>query len=509
MQWLNKIVDEIMARQPDGELLVESGVSPSGTYHMGHLREVMIADVVAFELRRRGRQARHVHFVDDMDGLRKIPHNVPQEFEQYLGIPYCDIPAPDGSDRTYADFFFDPFLEGTKTLGLEMEVVRSHEKYRSGFFVPAIERVAERLQQTREACSSFGRKLDDNWSPFQVVEQDGRLKKRQFVGIDTEAKILHFQRPDGSEGQAHYDRGEVALDWRVDWPARWWLLGINAEPFGRDHATKGGSYDTGAMVMKEIFDATAPLPVPYDFINRTGDTKKMSASKGTGIDFSEMTRVLPAEIINFFTLRYSPDKLLFFDQSEGVVRLVDDFAALAAKPDKTEGEQQLLELCTRERPRTISRVPFSHLVASYQAALKDVDKTLEIIRRTEYSQIVDEDADVITKELHFIDQWLKHWAPAEVRFDLRETLDAGEFTLAEQNFLKTLGDKVATAPADADGAWFHAAIYELRDQGELTPKEMFSAIYRALINKTSGPRAGWFLSILPREWLVQRLHLEG
>jgi lysyl-tRNA synthetase class I len=68
-----------------------------------------------------------------------------------------------------------------------------------------------------------------------------------------------------------------------------------------------------------------------------------------------------------------------------------------------------------------------------------------------------------------------------------------------------LAAKVAAAPADADGGWFHNAIYECRDETGLEPKAMFSALYRLLIAKTSGPRAGWFLSILPRDWLVSQL----
>jgi lysyl-tRNA synthetase class I len=74
--------------------------------------------------------------------------------------------------------------------------------------------------------------------------------------------------------------------------------------------------------------------------------------------------------------------------------------------------------------------------------------------------------------------------------------------------MKALADKIAAAPADADGAWFHNAIYELRDD-TTSPKELFTTLYTAIIGKTSGPRAGWFLSILPRDWLIKRLNLEA
>jgi lysyl-tRNA synthetase class 1 len=190
---------------------------------------------------------------------------------------------------------------------------------------------------------------------------------------------------------------------------------------------------------------------------------------------------------------------------------MDEFALFAAKADKTESEQQLWYICTRgkDRGRSVSRVPFSHLVASYQASLQDADNTLEVIKRTEHARIAEEDADIIKQELKFIDKWLRLRAPDDVKFALAEHVDISVFTDAEQAFLQQLGDKVAAAPQDADGAYFHERIYELKDQTDLQPKEMFAALYKAVIGKQSGPRAGWFLSILPRDWLVRRLKLEA
>lgn len=509
MNWLNKIVDDLIARHPEGEILVESGHAPSGRYHLGHLRELLTPDAIVLELRRRGRQARHVDFVDDLDALRKIPVDVPEDYKQYLGMPLCDIPAPDGSARSYADFFLSDWLEASENLGVDIEVMRAHEKYREGFMVPAIERVLERLPKVREALETIsGRSLTEDWTPLQILE-DGRLKNRKYLGIDTATKVIRYEDGAGNERQARYDKGEVKLDWRLDWPGRWWLLGVDCEPSGRDHMTKGSSYDTGVQIMRDVYKGEPPYGVAFNFINLAGDTKKMSASKGTGINVVEASLMMPPEIVRYFVFRSPAEKQLSFDPISSIVQLTDEFAALYAKPDKTEAEEQLLYLCTQGRnQRTVSRVPFSHLVASYQASLKDADKTLEVIKRTEHAQVAEEDIDIIKNELKFIDNWLQKRAPEAVKFALTEQIDASSFSETEQQFLRRLGDKVATAPDAADGAWFHAAIYELKDELGMQPKEMFSALYRALIAKTSGPRAGWFLSILPREWLVARLKLE-
>jgi lysyl-tRNA synthetase class 1 len=379
MRWLNNVVDEVVKKHPEGEILIESGSSPSGTYHMGHLREIITCDAIMIELRRRGRDARHIAYVDDLDG---------------------------------------------------------------------------------------------------VVRSTG------------------------------YGRGEVKLDWRLDWPGRWWLMDISVEPFGRDHASAGGSFDTGVQIMKDVYQAKPPLPVPYDFVNLAGDTKKMSASQGTGLDALGVAKVLPPEIVRYFMLRYPPSKRLYFDPQNGVSQLIDDFAALLAKVNKSEEEQQLIDICTHGISPTVSSVAFSHLVASYQAALKDPDKTMEIINRSQTEKISDDEREIINSQLKFIDNWLKNWAPEDIKFELAPQ-PPKVLSEKEREYLMALAKKIEAAPDDADGEFFHKAIYDFQATSGLAPKQLFSTLYKVLIDKDSGPRAGWFLSILPRDWLVKRLRLEA
>ena len=504
MQWLNKVVDEAISKHPNGEILVSSGASPSGTYHIGHLREIITCDAIVRELRNAGRRARHLHYVDDLDGLRKIPVNIPAGYEKYLGQSLCDIPAPNGSQGSYSDYFFDGFSRSAKQLGINMEVVRSHEKYRLGFFTDAIEKSLKGADKTKKILEEVsGRSLGEEWSPIQVNE-GGYLKKRTFESIDTKTKTITYKDKDGKSKTTGYQKGEVKLDWRIDWPARWWLLGVGVEPFGRDHATKGGSYDTGAFLVRDIFGGQPPLPVPYDFVNRAGDTKKMSASKGTGIEAAEVIEVLPPEIVRFFMLRFPPDKRLYFDPQNGVSQLIDEFAELM----QAEPDSKLVLLSRAGTDPVISLVPFSHLVGSYQASLKDAEKTIEVLQRTGYSEIVKQSHQILRDELGYLHKWLDKWAPDDVKFELAKDVKTSNFNDTQKKFLQTLARKITTAPAGADGDWFHKAIYDLEDEIGMEPKAMFETLYRALIGKTSGPRAGWFLSILPREWLIKRLNLE-
>lgn len=509
MQWLDKVANEAIAAHPDGEILVSSGVSPSGIYHVGTLREVLTADAIMLELRARGREARHVHVVDDLDPLRKLPAGVDSTYEKYFGMPLSVVPSPDGKTETsWADYYFKDFAKSAKLLGLDMEVIRSHKKYRTGFFVPAIEQSLKKIDKARQVLTDIsGRQLDDNWSPIQIKE-DNYLKSRRYLGIDDKKKLVLYEDKDGRQKQVSYARGDVKLYWRLDWPARWWLLGVDVEPFGRDHATKGGSYDTGVGLVKKVFGDKPPLPVPYNFVNRTGQTKKMSKSSGDTLAISDMLQILPPEVLRYFILRYPPEKQLFFDENEGLVRLFDDFAALLAKDDKTKDDEQLVSISLGNiNKSTISNIPFSHLVASYQAALKDPAKTLEIIRRTEHKATVEGQQDIIQNELKFIDSWLKDWAPDDIKFELAAH-PPKIIPEKERLYLATLAKKIEAAPADADGEWFHKAIYEFKDSTGFTPKQLFGILYKVLIDKQSGPRAGWFLSILPRDWLIKRLRFE-
>jgi len=510
MKWLNNVVEKLMASYPEGEIVVSSGVTPSGKYHLGTLREILTAEAIRRELDRRGRVSRHIHMVDDFDVFRKVPADMPSEFKAHLGKPLYDIPAPDGSHQSYADYFVADLLVVVKKLNLQVEIVRAHQEYQAGFFVPAIERTLDNLDEiTSILIDISGHKLGDNWSPVQVVE-DGYLKTRRFLSLNRQARTITYQDADDRQRTADYARGEVKLNWRIDWPARWWLMGVQVEPFGRDHATKGGSYDTGKVITERVFEAEPPLPVPYHFINRTGETKKMSKSAGNVVTATGLLDIMPPEVIWYFILRSAPGKQLFFDEGNSLIRLFDEFAALQAKPDKTPAESQLLELSLTgvDKP-TLSNVPFSHLVASYQASLRNPIKTLEVIERTEHKPTAQNQAETIKRELAFIDSWLDKYAPGDVKFSVQSDLPReAELNPAQQALLGGLADAAeASRGLAADGKWWHERIYELK--GDMPPAEAFQAIYRVILGQNNGPQAGWFLASLDKDWLIKRLRRQA
>jgi lysyl-tRNA synthetase class 1 len=235
----------------------------------------------------------------------------------------------------------------------------------------------------------------------------------------------------------------------------------------------------------------------------------MSKSAGDTISSADLIKILPAEIVWFFMFRYAPSKKLMFDEGATLIQIVDEYSGLRAKNNKNAHEKQLIRLCTQGiSEEVVSSIPFSHLAASYQAALRNPARTLEIIKRTEHKETVREEEDIILRELTFIDNWLDKWAPADMKFSILENVDKNKFNTQQKKFFKNLSDKISELPQNADGEVFHKTIYSFKDEFGLAPKILFSSIYELLIDKDTGPRAGWFLSILPREWLVKRLKLE-
>src|SRR6266571_115678 len=280
--WLDQIVDEALQAHPEGEILVSSGISPSASYHIGHFREALTADAIAWGIRKRGRSARHLHVVDDFDPLRKRYHFLPEKFEQYVGWPICLVPDPFDCHGSYSVHYSEEFKAAARQMGVEMDVIYSYEdQYLSGKMAPYIERAMVKIPEIKKIFKEIAhRDLPDDWVPIQILSDSKSLNEWRFVSIDTSAKTIKYRDKTGKEGEMRYDDGRVKLNWRLDWPARWALHGVDVEPYGKEHATKGGSYDTGAEFVRVVFDAEPPVPLAYDTINLVGDTKKMSSSLG-------------------------------------------------------------------------------------------------------------------------------------------------------------------------------------------------------------------------------------
>jgi len=515
--WLDIVVAQIEAAHPKGDLIVESGHSPSGNYHVGFLREFIISSAIAAKLREHGRVAKHLDFVDDFDVLRKVPANVSPDWERYLGQPLYLVPDPFGDcHSSYGDHFLGNLYVSLKQLGAEFESMRASVEYPRGIFTDSIEKSLSRLDDAKRIIAEVShRQLGEDWSPVQILSDQNSLRDWQYTGWDKAKQVVRYEAQSGETGEISYTAGRVKLDWRLDWPARWAFLGISAEPFGRDHASKGGSYDTGSVLVRDIFGGQPPFPIPYEFVNLLGQTKKMSKSAGDVMTPADALEIMPPEIVRYFLGKARPAKTLFFDSGLGLYNLVDEYAkveadALAGRDNEFKEAYQFAAQGSFERK--ISSVPFSHLVSVYQAALGNHEVIWRLLERTGYEAIVRDQKKVIETELTFVKNWLEKYAPPEVKFTVTDKLSPVELSDDQKAFLAALSEAdLETGLKDAQSA--HDLIYETIQNGPVKPPEAFQALYQVLIGQNSGPRAGAFLATLAelkgQSWLISRLLLEA
>jgi lysyl-tRNA synthetase, class I len=510
--WLDQFADQVVEAYPEGEILVESGSAPSASYHIGHFREVLTADAIAWAIRRRGREARHLHVVDNFDPLRKRYSFLPEEYERYVGWPVCLVPDPEGCHNSYATHFIKQFEASAQHMGVEMEVLYSYEsQYLTGKMAPYIEQTIEHMTEVRKIFKGIAhRELKEDWVPLQLLSDNKSFNEWRFVNLDPKAKTVRYRREDGTEGDMPYNDGRVKLNWRLDWPARWALYGVQVEPFGRELGTKGGAWDTGVEFCRQVFGKEPPMPLPYDTINLVGETKKMSSSLGNLVTPDEALELMPPEILRYFVLRSLPKHIVFFDPGLGLYNLIDDFAKL--EEEVSAGKRPDFEDAYRvataiEGERSVARVPFNHMVNVYQTAQGDSERVLELLKRSGYKGAVSSERDVILRELKFVANWLEKHAPASVKFQVQEQLPKVELSDDQGAFLGKLADTIEHESLNAQG--MHDAVYAAAQEAGLRPGQAFVAIYRVLLGQDSGPKAGWFLAELDHGWLVGRLREAG
>ncbi|RBQ24829.1 MAG: Lysine--tRNA ligase [Methanocorpusculum sp. MCE] len=492
IHWADAKAAQVAADAPQ---LIATGITPSGPIHLGNMREVMTGDMIYKALLTRGVEAELVYIADDFDPLRKVSPFLSDEYQKYIGWPVSDIPCPCGKHKSYAEHFLDPFLSAIEELDIHPRIIRTSEAYRSGMFTEQIKEAlihAEEIKDILERVS--GRKLEEGWTPYYpICCSCGTISRAAILSHDIENHTVTYKCPCGHEGVSDYSKGEGKLVWRVDWPMRWSVHGVTVEPFGKDHASPGGSYDTGKIITKEIFGYNAPVPVTYEWISLKGKGE-MHSSKGVVLTIRDMLDVVPPEVLRYLIAKTKPDKTIAFDPGMGLLRLIDEYDKAAVA-----GESREYELSKIASPQTT--IPFRHMVTVVQIARTD-DAVFDILKRSGY-EIVDKDA--VLDQANRAKVWLERYAPEDAKFALAESLP--EVAANEKPEVKAAVVAYAKIVTDAD--WkadvLHNAIYDAAQAAGVTGKDVFTGIYRAFLGADQGPRLGWFLEALGREETLKRL----
>ncbi len=511
--------DQLVARQPFTEFVFNDSKTYSGSAHVGSLRGPVIHDLLYRSALDAGRRARFHYGSDDMDALDAIPPGLAREgYERWLGFPLCKVPAPDGSERSYARFYFDEFMAAQRLLGVQPEPYHMSELYCSGRMNAVIRTLLEAAEELRAIyleVSQSERAAD--WIPFSpVCEGCGRIAMTRVWRFDgerahyrCELDAMTYARGCGYEGAVVPWDGAGKLPWKLEWAARWQVLGVNFEGAGSDHSIAGGARDVAGAIARRVFGAEPPANLPYEFLLLEGG--KMSSSKGVGLTAKAATEALPAQLLRWLLVRTRPRTAINFNLDDNAIpRLFDDFDAAAERYHAGKGEdwqRRMFELAQIERGSMAEAhyTPrFAHVVTVSQIPGIDAAQHFEAHKD---AALLPAERDEIELRRAWAQDWLQHFAPASARFEVQAQLpEAAHAALdeAQQRFLAAFLVWYEKTPAP-DGAAIHKAIMTLARQGQGSAGHGFRALYNIFLGRDNGPRAGELLAALERDLVLARL----
>ncbi|MDR5656269.1 lysine--tRNA ligase [Halodesulfurarchaeum sp. HSR-GB] len=529
--WADTVADLIEAREPTDPIVIKGGISPSGVPHFGNMNEIVRGYFVAEVLRERGYTVRQIFTSDDRDPLRKLPRKLAAldgeivdlgavdagALGRNLGKPYTDIPDPFGCCDSYGAHFASLVEQSAAALDIPVEMISNTEQYEDGAFETATRTVLERADEARELLAAYQDKVDAEYVPFNpICENCGQITET-VTDVDLDAGTVSYRCTDmeagdqviegcGHEGTTSLRNGK--LPWRFEWPAQWQLLGVDHEPFGKDHAE--GSWPSGAEISRAIFDHQPPVPMVYEWF--TLDGAPFSSSAGNVILVSEVLEFLEVPVVKYF---FSKDPRKARDFSiEHADQLVAEFDRLEAIyfdeiEDASEDERKRAErvypfLVDSIRPERI-RIPFSF--AAVLGMTEDEELRAEIARREGH---IPENAPewAIEAALDRVER-AREWARRTdnaFNYDLkRASMPEVEIDEPTAAALDDLADfiEAGASPEEIQGE-----IYETARRHDIEVGDFFATGYRLFFDQPEGPKLGTFLGKLDEPFVLARLRRE-
>ena len=511
--WVDLLLEELLKHQP-GPHVVNDAKTPSGHVPVGHLRGVILHDCIARALADAGVASEFLYGFDDYDPMDDLPPDRP-DYARYMGVPFANIPSPDGVALSYGHYFAAEFAGVFERLGAHPRIYRTSEMYRSGAFDDAIRLALDHASEIREIYRELthSARVDDRWWPVQVLcERCGRIGTTNVLAWAGD-EVTYACSPDKvawAQGCGHRGRrspfgGGAKLLYRVEWPAKWSILGVTVEGAGKDHMTRGGTHDVAQAISARVFQRPAPYAFAYEFLLYGG--RKMSTSKGVGATAAEILEVLRPELARFLIVRPLPRRQLEFDpRGETIPALYDEYDRAAASYFHEVETPDLARTFHYARvsgdPVQCYRPRFSKVAYLLQMPTVDLPRT---IAREKGGPLTEADREELERRVGDARRWLAAYAPEHYKFEIHSSLPptVSSLTRAQRQYLARVAESLASQAWTGEA--LHTYLHELKAEMNLTPREAFGAIYQAFLGKDSGPQAGWFLTALDATFVLQRL----
>ncbi|MHA6334169.1 lysine--tRNA ligase [Qipengyuania sp. CAU 1752] len=493
--------------KPDGSpVLFETGYGPSGLPHIGTFQEVLRTTLVrrAFEAligaRPEDGKTRLVAFSDDMDGLRKVPDNVPNRdmLEKHLHKPLSRIPDPfDSGHQSFAHHNNSKLREFLDRFGFDYEYVAGSDQYNSGAFDDALRQVLRRNQDILDIMlPTLREERRQTYSPvLPVSPTTGRVLQVPVEIVDAEAGTIRFTDEDGSVVEQSALGGQAKLQWKVDWAMRWYALGVDYEMYGKDLTDSG--VQSGRIV--KVLGGRKPEGLIYElFLDENGE--KISKSKGNGLTIEEWLTYGTEESLGFYIF---PNPKSAKQLHVGVIpRAVDDYwqfrASIPSQPlDKQLGNPvwNLLRANggweAEEAPGAGESLPVSFGLLLNLASVLGSEATEENL------------ADYLDTYLHGVERGpdldtLIASAVAYTRDYIVPTLSKRAPEPNEAQALEALDAFLAEADPDTSAEDLQTQVYEIGKREEFgfaSLRDWFKALYQTLLGSDQGPRMGSFIAL--------------
>jgi lysyl-tRNA synthetase, class I len=501
-----KIIARYEGKDWPAEILFETGYGPSGLPHIGTFGEVARTSMVryAFRVLTEDKVAtRLLCFSDDMDGMRKIPENVPSRafLEPYLQMPLTVVPDPWTNE--YESFghhnnaMLRRFLD---TFGFDYEFASASEYYKSGRFDDVLRLAVERYDEIMKVMlPTLGPERQATYSPFLPISpKSGRVLYVPMKKVDAEAGTITFDDEDGEETTLPVTGGAVKLQWKPDFGMRWAALGVDFEMFGKDHQTNAVIYDR----ICAILGGRPPEHFVYElFLDEKGE--KISKSKGNGLTIDEWLTYAPTESLALYMFqRPRQAKKLYFDV---IPRAVDEYYQFLAAYPKQDWKERLgnpvWHIHAGEPPAIELPVSFA-LLLNLVSASNAHDKSV-------LWGFISRHAPGVTPQSHPELDRLTGYAIRYFDDFVKPTKQFRAPDEVERQALTALSDALGALPGDADGEAIQnsaldvaRSIERYQDHAKKSPTggpgvsvAFFQMIYQVLIGQERGPRFGSFAAL--------------
>ncbi|RDC71342.1 lysine--tRNA ligase [Rhodovulum sp. 12E13] len=473
-----------------GHVLFETGYGPSGLPHIGTFGEVLRTTMVrrAFETIS-DIPTRLICFSDDLDGMRKVPDNVPDPdaLRAHLQKPLTSVPDPFGTHESFGHHNNAMLRRFLDTFGFEYEFYSATEFYRSGAFDEVLLRAAERYDDLMAVMLKTLRdERRQTYSIFLPIHPEtGRVLYVPMKHVDGREGTITFDDEDGREWTLPVTGGHVKLQWKPDFGARWAALGVDFEMYGKDHSTNTPVYDR----ICEILGARAPEHYTYElFLDENAE--KISKSKGNGLTIDEWLAYAPTESLSHFMFgKPKTAKRLYFDV---IPKAVDEYHQQLQAFPKQDLAQKLANPVWHIHE---GHPPASDMVVSFAMLLnlasvahaEDKDALWGFIRRY---------APDASPETH---PQLDAAAAGAVRYYADFVKPAKVFrepTEQEAAAMRDLAERLKDHRGETDAEALQSVVFAVgREHGFEPLRDWFKALYEVLLGASQGPRFGGFVAL--------------